>query len=207
MKNKVGKKKPKISSRTTLTQKQEDFCLNYIELGNATQAAIKAGYKPKNADVTAAQNLRKPSVIERLNQLRKAAEDNTVMNVLERKQRLSEIARAKLTDFMEMGADGTWCNIGPESEHAGAVQEISSRTEKDDKGEGETVFTKVKLHDPIKAIDLLNKMDKIYAPEGTGNTININIDKMLVDARGKLESIINRIAARTGETGTPGEPK
>ena len=101
---------------------------------------------------------------------------------------------------MEMGAYGTWCNIGPESKFGGAVQELQSRTEKDDKGDGETVYTKVKLHDPVKAIDLLNKMDKIYAPEGTGNTININVDKVLVDARGKLESIINRISARSGET-------
>lgn len=42
---------------TSLTVKQSKFIDYYIELGNATEAAVKAGYSKKTADVIAAQNL------------------------------------------------------------------------------------------------------------------------------------------------------
>ena len=31
-----------VDNKYSLTQKQLDFCINYVELGNGTQAAIKA---------------------------------------------------------------------------------------------------------------------------------------------------------------------
>jgi len=159
-----------------LTQKQETFCLKYFELGNATKAALIAGYSPKNADVIASQNLQKLGVQARLQELRQKAEDASVMGVQERKQRLTEIARARLTDFMEMGQDGTWVNIGPEIPMTGAIQEMSSRTEYDDDGAKPTVHTKVKLHSPISAIDLLNKMDRIYS-----DGVQVNVDNRKVE--------------------------
>lgn len=107
------------------------------------------------------------------------------MGVVERKQRLSEIARAKLTDFMELGQDGSWVNIGPETKYGGAIQEIHSRTEYDENGSKPTVHTSVKLHDPAKAIDLLNKMDKIYSPETLQNVNNIQINIITRDEKAK----------------------
>ncbi len=156
-----------------LTQKQETFCINYFKLGNATEAAKLAKYSPKTAFVIGSENLKKPYIINRIAELRKKAEDASVMSVIERKQRLSEIARAKLTDFMELGEDGSWVNLGKETPQGGAVQEIHSRTEYDDNGAHPTVYTSVKLHDPQKAIDLLNKMEGIYQAEPSVN-LNIN---------------------------------
>lgn len=54
-----------------LTQKQETFCIEYVKTGNATNAAITAGYAPKNADITASKNLRNASVSARIAELRK----------------------------------------------------------------------------------------------------------------------------------------
>jgi phage terminase small subunit len=196
------KKKPKTSSRKTLTQKMEDFCLNYIDLGNATQAAIKAGYSERTAQQISAENLSKPVIQARIIELRQKAEDDSIATVIERKQILTKVLRTNLTDFMELGADGSWVNLGPETKNAEAISEIHSRTEYDDDGAHSTVHTSVKLHDKLKAADLLNKMDGIYKPDGTGNTINnfnVNIDKLLIDARGKLESNLSSIAARTRE--------
>jgi phage terminase small subunit len=207
----MTKKKPKESSRTTLTPKMEKFCLNFVKLGNATEAAIKAGYKNTPAvHSVATENLQKPAIQARIAELRKRAEDATIMNVLERKQLLSKIGRTNLTNFMEMGQDGSWVNIGPETPDAEAISEIHSRTVYDDNGAHSTVHTSVKLHDKLKAIDLLNKMDGIYKNEDTGNTINnynVNVDKVLIDARGKLESIINRIASRAGEGEATKQPE
>lgn len=45
-----------------LTEKQKRFADFYIELGNATQAAIKAGYATKTAASIGAENLRKPHI-------------------------------------------------------------------------------------------------------------------------------------------------
>lgn len=172
-----------------LTQKQETFCLKYFELGNATEAALVAGYSRKNARFIASINLTKVNIQIRLQKLRQKAEDASVMNVLERKQKLTEIARAKLTDFMELGQDGSWINIGKETPQGAAIQEIHSRTEYDDDGAHPTVYTSVKLHDPTKAIDLLNKMDKIYTEGTTGNVDNRSLTIIAVSESALIEKL------------------
>jgi len=181
--------------RTRLTQKQETFCVKYFELGNATEAAIQAGYKRKTATVIASENLTKPIIQARLQKLRQKAENASVMNVLERKQRLTEIGRARLTDFMELGPDGSWVNIGQETPQGGAIQEIHSRTEYDEKGAKPTVHTSVKLHDPVKAIDLLNKMDKIYSDFPPPPQDNRIVNIFVVDNEAKV--LISQVAERT----------
>ena len=172
--------KQEKNKRERLTQKQETFCLKYFELGNASEAARLAKYSPKTAAVIGRENLLKPQIQARIQELRQKTEDNSVMNVLERKQRLTEIARPRLTDFIELGQDGSWVNIGPETPKGGAIQEIHSKTEYDDNGSHPTVYTSIKLHDPMKAIDLLNKMDKIYSD---GAIINVDNRKVEIYVR------------------------
>lgn len=47
-----------------LTPKQKAFADNYIISGNATEAAIKAGYSKKSARFMGAENLTKPNISE-----------------------------------------------------------------------------------------------------------------------------------------------
>jgi phage terminase small subunit len=155
-------RKPKESTRTRRTNQIELFCLDYFKTGNATLSARNVGYAPKYADRTASRLLDRPYVVERLKQLRQKAEDDSIATVIERKQILTKVLRTNLTDFMELGADGSWVNLGPETKNAEAISEIHSRTEYDDDGAHSTVHTSVKLHDKLKAADLLNKMDGIY---------------------------------------------
>lgn len=49
-----------------MNARQERFCLEYLVDCNGKQAAIRAGYAPLNAEVTASQLLRKPKVSEYL---------------------------------------------------------------------------------------------------------------------------------------------
>lgn len=49
---------------STLTAKQQAFVDEYLVDLNATQAAIRAGYNPKNAGVIACENLTKPNIAE-----------------------------------------------------------------------------------------------------------------------------------------------
>ncbi len=141
--------------------------MKYFELGNATEAAIIAGYSSKTARSMAAQNLTKLNISARLQELRQIVEDATIADVKERKQILSEIVRGRVTDFVECGADGSYINIGLESCNSHAIQEVTSTTKYDDKGADAAVITRLKLNSPVQAISELNKMERIYEAEGT----------------------------------------
>ena len=45
-----------------MTPRQRKFCDEYLISGNATEAAIKAGYSPKTAKQTGSENLAKPDL-------------------------------------------------------------------------------------------------------------------------------------------------
>lgn len=147
-----------------LTQKQETFCLKYFELGNATEAAIIAGYSPKTAYVIACENLKKPKIKERLEELNQATIDASVATVFERKQILTEIARGQFIDFMT--------KLTPEKLKSAALQEIKVTEFTGGKeGRAREKSTTIKLHNPIQAINELNKMERIYTE---GAVVNID---------------------------------
>ena len=134
-----------------LTQKQETFCLKYFELGNASEAARIALYSPKSAAVIGRENLLKPQIIERINQLRQIAQDATIATVVERKQVLTEIIRGRFADFMT--------SLTKEKLQSAALQEI--RIIEYGK-EVPVKTTTIKLNNPVQAIAELNKMEHIY---------------------------------------------
>lgn len=51
-----------MTKKQVLTEKQKRFADYYIELGNATEAAIKANYSKKTARMIASENLHKPHI-------------------------------------------------------------------------------------------------------------------------------------------------
>jgi phage terminase small subunit len=176
-----------------LTPRQELFCLKYFELSNATQAAIIAGYSPRTAAVIASENLRKPKIASRIQELQQSVIDESVMSILERKRKLTEIARGNLLDYQEVGADGGYLSIGKESPNTGAIAEITSRTEYDEKGSGAAVITKVRLHNPIQAIAEMNKMEHVYGDAPTVNVDSRSLTIVVASDEDKryLERVIN----------------
>lgn len=54
-----------------LNDQQERFCHEYIVDLNGTQAAIRAGYSEKSAAQISSENLRKPNIRQRINELAK----------------------------------------------------------------------------------------------------------------------------------------
>lgn len=85
-----------------LTPKQEAFAKEYIKNGgNASDAARKAGYAPKSADVIGRENLRKPTIsayIAEKQSLIEKQKGTDIMSLAEIQQRRSMIARGELTD-------------------------------------------------------------------------------------------------------------
>lgn len=58
-----------------LTPKQKAFADEYIKFGNATQAAIGAGYSAKTARSIGQENLTKPDISNYINERLKQIED------------------------------------------------------------------------------------------------------------------------------------
>lgn len=67
----------------SLTVKQRRFVDAYIETGNAAEAARRAGYKSRNADVMGRENLRKPTVRKVLEARLKEIEDKRIAKAKE----------------------------------------------------------------------------------------------------------------------------
>ena len=62
----------------SLTEKQKRFADYYIETGNMTEAAIKAGYSKKTARVIGQENLLKPAIKNYINERLKELEEKRV---------------------------------------------------------------------------------------------------------------------------------
>lgn len=90
-----------------LTPKQEKFCAEYIKDGNATQAALRAGYSKKTARAIGCQNLAKPLIVERIKELTKDADEARTIQVKEALERLTVICRREQTDEAISPVDGS----------------------------------------------------------------------------------------------------
>lgn len=78
-----------------LTQKQRLFADEYIKSGNATQAAIKAGYAN---EVSGRENLRKPTVKAYIDAKMAEIESHKIADAKEAMQAITAIARGETTE-------------------------------------------------------------------------------------------------------------
>ena len=81
-----------------LTEKQKRFCDYYIETGNATEAAIRAGYSQKTARFIGAENLTKPNIKLYIEQRLKELEDERIADATEVLQYLTSVMRGEMTE-------------------------------------------------------------------------------------------------------------
>ena len=176
-----------------LSTRQERFCLNYIKLDSAGEAARVAGYSPKYAAQNCDKLLKNTKIVERISELRKKAEDATIADVKERKQRLTEIARATIPDYVAEDS----IKVDKKSPNVGAVAEITTKTRVFRKGGEPVNITNLKLHNPIQAIDLLNKMDGVYNEQPVINQDNRTMNIIVLD--GETKDLISQVKDRTGK--------
>jgi phage terminase small subunit len=181
----------------TLNPSERKFAEQYLATGNATQSYIDAYPKVKNratAAVLASRVLKKVKVSTYIKQVQDRATDETIMSVIERKQRLTTIGRAKITDFVTPGGN---IEFDPDSPTAGAVGEYKISEFQGGKDGRATMLTKdIKLLPAITAIDTLNKMEGIYS-EGP----QVNIDQRTIEVyvySSKGAKLVKRIASGEG---------
>ncbi|MDQ0150577.1 terminase small subunit [Eubacterium multiforme] len=87
-----------------LTPKQKAFADYYIELGNATEAARRAGYSNKTAAVIGTENLIKPNIKQYIDKRLKKIEDERIAKGEEVLQYLTKVMRGEEKDQFGLDA-------------------------------------------------------------------------------------------------------
>jgi phage terminase small subunit len=146
-----------------LTQKQEDFCLAYIETGNATEAYRRA-YKPKTSNQKSLWRMANRifdnvKVQSRLDELRAPVQRRAEVDAAYVLQRLKSIDEMDITEIL----NDNW-TLKPLSEWPKTwrtylssfdVQEL--RAGQEDSGAAVAFLKKIKWPDKLKNIELLGK--------------------------------------------------
>lgn len=87
-----------------LTPKQRAFADYYIETGNATEAAIRAGYSKRTAKVIGFENLTKPYLKSYIDERLKELEDKRIAGATEVLEYLSSVMRGEEKDQFGLDA-------------------------------------------------------------------------------------------------------
>lgn len=86
-----------------LTEKQKHFADEYIKSGNATQAAIKAGYSKKTANRIGAENLSKLVIRDYIDERMRTIENNRIMTAKEAVEFLTSVVRGDVKETVVIG--------------------------------------------------------------------------------------------------------
>ena len=156
-----------------LTPKQQRFCEEYLIDMNGTQAAIRAGYQPSNANVYSSELLADPNISEYLNHLRNERSIRTKIDADWLLARLAAEAVADVKDIFDDEGNLKPVAEWPEMFRVGLVTGIDVEREKVEVStretgqahdervieaiETRTRITKVKLSDRIKRLELIGR--------------------------------------------------
>lgn len=138
-----------------LNRRQQKFCQQYVKLGNATKAAIKAGYSEKTAKVQASRLLTNANVKAYVDKLKKEAIERNKIELDEVVSILSSLVRFDIADLYN--EDGTLKELHEMSKEARlALETIETVNITKKKKKGRKVkISKVKVADRKRSIDML----------------------------------------------------
>lgn len=122
-----------------LTEKQKRFADYYIETGNITEAAVKAGYSKKTARVIGQENLLKPAIKGYIDEKLEAMQEERTASAKEVLEFLTKSMRGEIKEevvVVEGTGDGT--------------------------SEARTVKKQIGLRDRIKSAELLGKRYRLF---------------------------------------------
>lgn len=106
-----------------LNARQELFCLEYIRDGNATQAAVRAGYSPKTAYSTGQRLLKNVEVRARIDELMADLQQEKIADAEEVLRYLTSVMRGEATEEVAVGTP-----IGTEiiAKHIGGREQVKA---------------------------------------------------------------------------------
>lgn len=95
-----------------LTTKQKRFCEEYLVSGNATDAAIKAGYSKKTANRIGSENLTKLDVKNYIDEKLKEIESRKIADAAEVMQYLTSVMRNETKEEVPVVvSNGGWSEV------------------------------------------------------------------------------------------------
>lgn len=148
-----------------LTVKQRKFIDFYLESGNATEAAKRAGYSEKSAANIGWENVRKREIWEEIQKRLQAK----AMSVDEAVGILADFARGDIADFMDIGGMGFGVSLRDafESGKTKLIKKVKQRTtiflsKKESEEDREVHEIEIELHDPQTAIDKILRVAGAY---------------------------------------------
>lgn len=145
-----------------LTNKQEQFCQEYLIDLNATQAAIRAGYSKRSARITAHENLTKPNIEKRIAELKLERSKETKIDQIYVLKKLKTWLEADVRQFMGLSMDQI--NELPLEIGRLITGFKETRTILDQQGEDKLVKQVVELKFPSKekAMEMINRHIGFY---------------------------------------------
>lgn len=146
-----------------LTPKQKAFADYYIELGNATEAAIKAGYSKKTAYSIGNENLNKPEIKKYIDERMKEIESDRIAKAEEVLAFLSSSLRGDVLEEV----------VTTESDGAGGVKPVILKKQ-------------LSAKDRIKAAELLGKRYALFTEKVD---LEGNVGVTIIDDIGALEDV------------------
>lgn len=169
-----------------LTPKQQRFVEEYLIDLNATQAAIRAGYSAKNADKIGPELLGKTRVAEAIKQAMAERSRRTGINQDRVLRELAKIAFVNAGDVVNM--DEATVREGAIRDDLAAISSVKVKTIPTESGE--IVEREVKLHDKLKALELIGKHLGMFRDK-----VDMNVEVNLADLLKKAWEV-----ARNDET-------
>lgn len=135
-----------------LTEKQQRFVEEYLVDLNATQAAIRAGYSVKTADVQGSRMLGNVKVQSAIGEAMALRSRRTGINQDRVVLELAKIAFVKITDIVN--SDGK-IKEDAKPEDLACIEAVKYKASNTDKGD--SVEREVKISSKLKALELLGK--------------------------------------------------
>ena len=141
-----------MAKKGKLTAKQQKFVEEYLIDLNATQAAIRAGYSVKTADVIGYQLLQKTSVQEAIAKAMAERSRRTGVNQDRVVLELAKIAFVKMTDVVNGNGE---IKVDANPDDLSCIESIKYK--ESDNEFGGSVEREVKIGSKLKALELLGK--------------------------------------------------
>jgi phage terminase small subunit len=176
-------------AREKLNEQQRRFCEEYVIDNNGKQAAIRAGYSIKTAEVKGSQLLSLVKVREHIAKIQNKVSLKTEIDATYVRNRLAEIDQLDIIDILEEDGSLKPVKDWPKSWRISiSAIEITKLVKIGDDKEGlQAVVGKIKWPDKTRNIELLGKHVDIQAFKE-----NVSID--FVDRAAALEKARQRFA-------------
>lgn len=145
-----------------LTNKQAEFCRQYLIDFNGKQAAIRAGYSEKSAKVTSSRLLTNANVQQYLTSLQKPYLDNFHITQQRIMDELAIVAFSNIMDFIAFDEEGTpYFDMSQCSERQMRALKSAKVVEgKASDKDGQPGKVKIQLWDKLEALsELLRRME------------------------------------------------